>query len=175
MRIGKKMSYLLRHGAEENGVAMSSDGYVLMADLLNYLGSKTSIDLVHSIVENNDKKRYEIKIEAGVEYIRAAQGHTITAVKTEELLTKIEDPFKYVYVVHGTYKEPLPLIMKGGLNKMARNHVHMAIGMGKNGVISGMRASCQIVVEINMIKAIYGPDKIPFYVSSNEVILSEGL
>jgi RNA:NAD 2'-phosphotransferase (TPT1/KptA family) len=43
-----------------------------MADLLNYLGSKTSIDLVHSIVENNDKKRYEIKIEDGVEYIRAA-------------------------------------------------------------------------------------------------------
>jgi RNA:NAD 2'-phosphotransferase (TPT1/KptA family) len=32
--------------------------------------------------------------------------------------------------------------MKGGLNKMARNHVHMAIGMGKNGVISGMRQSC---------------------------------
>jgi len=26
-----------------------------------------------------------------------------------------------------------------------------------------------------MAKAIYGPDKIPFYVSSNEVILSEGL
>jgi len=66
------MSYLLRHGAEENGVAMSSDGYVLMSDLLNYLGSKTSKDLVHSIVENNDKKRYEIKVEAGVEYIRAA-------------------------------------------------------------------------------------------------------
>jgi 2'-phosphotransferase len=90
-------------------------------------------------------------------------------------LTKIEDPFKYVYVVHGTYKEPLPLILKGGLNKMARNHVHMAIGMGKNGVISGMRASCQIVVEVNMVKAIYGQDKISFYVSSNEVILSEGL
>ena len=65
--------------------------------------------------------------------------------------------------------------MKGGLNKMARNHVHMAIGMGKNGVISGMRQSCQIVIELNMPKAMYGAHKIPFFVSSNEVILSEGL
>lgn len=72
IRIGKKMSYLLRHGAAENGVAISSDGYVLMNDLLNYLGNKTSLELVHSIVDNNDKKRYEVKIEGGKEYIRAA-------------------------------------------------------------------------------------------------------
>lgn len=65
--------------------------------------------------------------------------------------------------------------MEHGLNKMARHHVHMAVGMGKNGVISGMRASCQIVVEVNMPKAIYGVHKIPFFVSSNEVILSSGL
>lgn len=78
-------------------------------------------------------------------------------------------------VVHGTYKEPLQLIMENGLNKMARNHVHMAVGIGKNGVISGMRSSCQVVIEVNMPKAMYGFHKIPFFVSSNEVILSEGL
>ena len=110
-----------------------------MVDLLTYLGNKVSLELVHSIVENNDKKRYEVKVKDGLEYIRATQGHSITEVKTEELLTVIEDPFSFVHVVHGTYKEPLPLIMKGGLNKMARNHVHMAVGFGKNGVISGMR------------------------------------
>lgn len=43
-----------------------------MDDLLNYLGNKTSLELVHSIVDNNDKKRYEVKIEGGKEYIRAA-------------------------------------------------------------------------------------------------------
>ena len=167
VRIGKKMSYLLRHGAQENGVAISSDGYVLMDDLLSYLGNKVSLDFVHQIVENNDKKRYEIKIKDGKEYIRATQGHSLTEVKTEELLTPINDPFDYVYVVHGTYKDPLPLIMKGGLNKMARNHVHMAVGFGKNGVISGMRQSCQIVIEINMPKAMYGAHKIPFFISTN--------
>jgi 2'-phosphotransferase len=64
-------------------------------------------------------------------------------VKTEELLTKNDNPFDFKEIVHGTYLEPLPLIMKGGLNRMARNHVHMAIGKpGNNGVISGMRKSC---------------------------------
>jgi hypothetical protein len=38
-----------------------------------------------------------------------------------------------------------------------------------------MRSSCEVVIELNMVKAMYGKHKIPFYVSSNKVILSEGL
>jgi 2'-phosphotransferase len=56
--------------------------------------------------------------------------------------------------------------MKNGLNKMARNHIHMAVGLpGKAGVISGMRDSCQVVIEINLAKAMLGPDKVPFLTS----------
>lgn len=59
---------------------------------------------------------------------------------------------------------------------MARNHVHFAIGFpGSEGLISGMRSTCEIVIELNLTKAIHGKDKIPFYESSNKVILSEGL
>lgn len=64
--------------------------------------------------------------------------------------------------------------MKGGLNKMARHHVHMAIAMNKDGVISGMRNSCEVVVEVNMAKAMNAKPQIPFYISSNQVILSPG-
>ena len=108
--------------------------------------------------------------------IRARQGHTTKVVKTEELLEKITDPFGFNEVVHGTYYEPMPLIMENGLNRMARNHIHFAVGMpGKNGVISGMRGTCEVVVEINMPKAMYGEHRLPFYISGNNVILSEGL
>lgn len=51
----------------------------------------------------------------------------------------------------------------------------MAIAMNKDGVISGMRNSCQVVIEVNMAKAMFGPHKIPFFISSNQVILSPGL
>ena len=156
---------------------MDSGGWVLIDDLLQYLNrgnKKVSLDLINEIVNNNEKKRYDVKNENGLNYIRAAQGHTLEAVKTEDLLTPIENPFIFSTVLHGTYKEPLPLIMKGGLNKMARNHVHMAIAMNKDGVISGMRNSCEVVVEVNMAKAMYSQHKIPFYISTNQVILSPG-
>ena len=55
--------------------------------------------------------------------------------------------------------------MESGLCKMARNNIHMAIGLpGKNEVISGMRNSCDTVIEINLIKAVKSGD-MPFYTS----------
>lgn len=45
---------------------------------------------------------------------------------------------------------------------------------GKKGVISGMRNSCEVVVEINIVKAIT-EGQIPFFISHNQVILSPGL
>lgn len=58
---------------------------------------------------------------------------------------------------------------------MARNHVHLAIGLPGDGVISGMRASCQVVIEINMTKAMHGEHQIPFWISQNKVVLTAGL
>ena len=65
--------------------------------------------------------------------------------------------------------------MQNGLNRMGRNHVHLAVGLPGNGVISGMRTSCQIVVEVNITKAMHGSHRIPFHISENKVILTEGL
>ena len=78
-------------------------------------------------------------------------------------------------MVHGTYYNVVEPIMTTGLNKMARNHIHMAIGMpGKKGVISGMRSQCEVVIDINMAKAMYDGN-VPFLISSNKVILSPGI
>lgn len=115
------MSFVLRHGAEKEGIAMNSAGYVRMDDLLAYLGKDVNLAFIHEIVDTNEKKRYEVMVDdKQIEWIRAAQGHTMTSVKEEELLTKIDNPWQYNNVLHGTYREPLSLIMKGGLNKMAR-------------------------------------------------------
>jgi 2'-phosphotransferase len=51
----------------------------------------------------------------------------------------------------------------------------MAIGLPEHdGVISGMRASSEVVVEINLAKSVLGAE-IPMFISNNYVILSEGL
>lgn len=52
--------------------------------------------------------------------------------------------------------------------------IDFALGLpNKKGIISGMRESCEVVVEINMVKAIY-EGKIPFYISENFVVLTPG-
>jgi 2'-phosphotransferase len=90
------------------------------------------------------------------------------------LLKLIEDPEQFPTVIHGTYTKFWKLIKEEGLKKMARNHIHFAPGMPKEeGVISGMRGTCDIYIEIDMFAAI--KDGIKFYVSSNNVILTEGV
>jgi len=67
-------------------------------------------------------------------------------------------------------------IMDKGLCRMNRNHIHMAVGLptGASEVISGMRESCEVVIEIGANQAHYA-GKIPFYLSANRVVLSPGL
>ena len=94
-------------------------------------------------VQLNEKQRYALAEIDGELMIRAQQGHSIKQIENKELLEVITNPFIYNEIVHGTYYEPMPLIMEGGLNRMKRNHMHFALGTpGKAGVISGMRATC---------------------------------
>ena len=57
---------------------------------------------------------------------------------------------------------------------MDRNHIHFAKGFaGEKDVISGMRQTCDIYVEINLAKIV--SDDIPVYESANGVILTAGV
>jgi 2'-phosphotransferase len=73
--ISKKMSYLLRHGAEKEGVKMDPAGYILFDDCVTFCrkGYKQANEtMLMLIVNNNDKKRFEVKEENGLKWIRAA-------------------------------------------------------------------------------------------------------
>jgi 2'-phosphotransferase len=177
------MSSILRHNARKNGLKLRPDGYVPVADLLRCrsMPMNVSLDQIFGIVENNDKQRFELLQEGNLWLIRARQGHTDKNVKTEELLTPISSNFKDQYnvfnfdsVVHGTQRNVLKLIMENGLCRMARNHIHMAVGLpGEDGVISGMRNGCDTVVEVNLAKTVLGSE-IPMWISTNHVVLTAG-
>ena len=175
---------ILRHSAESKGIFIRSDGYIKLDDLFQAKDIKkfnATLDDTFKAVNTNDKKRMEMMEEDGVWYIRAVQGHTISKIENDELLDPItcntsdaENVFNFTEVVHGTYHNVLELIMNSGLCRMARNHVHFAVGLpGKNGVISGMRSSAEVVFEINMTQAQF-EGNIPFFISKNRVVLSPG-
>ena len=56
---------------------------------------------------------------------------------------------------------------------MTRNHIHFATGLlGEEGVISGMREACSVLVYVDLGTAL--EDGIKFFKSENGVVLTEG-
>lgn len=130
-------------------------------------------------MEKSDKKRFTITRIEGKEFIRANQGHSIsvpdlelTRIASAADVPKSETSTEGV-VVHGTNTRAWKDIKKEGLSKMGRNHVHFAIGTpGESHVISGMRSTCQVLIYVDIDKAI--ADGIDFFLSDNHVVLSAG-
>ncbi|EDR29215.1 tRNA 2'-phosphotransferase, putative [Entamoeba dispar SAW760] len=172
IEISKRLSYLLRHGAIKERIPITKDGWVLIKDLLNNRQMKgISEEEIKSIVAKDPKKRYSIQGEGNQIKIRANQGHSIN-VQVE--MKEITDASLYPIVIHGTYMRNFNSIIKNGLQKMGRLHIHMAQGLPKEikEEKSGMRSSCNIIIYIDIEKAM--KKGIKFYESENGVILSEG-
>lgn len=153
---------------------MDHAGRVLLQDLLRHQMFKNDLNLekILFIVQSCEKQRFQIEGEGGTMTIRCVQGHTISTVLEEDLLENIESFENYPVVYHGTYKKNLEPIMKLGLSKMARNHIHFATAYD-GSVKSGMRHSCDVVIAIDVRRCM--EVGIPFYLSNNGVILSSGV
>lgn len=182
VRLSKTLSWILRHGAKSEGLFMRSDGYVRVNDLLALprLSSHTQVDLatLQRLVENDSKNRYMLRKDpdeaaptAGdIWWICANQGHSLKAVKLDlkPILSATDIPMG----VHGTSRKAWVSISAQGLSRMGRNHIHIAQGIPGDGVISGMRNSAQVLIYIDVQKALDAG--ITFYLSENGVVLTEG-
>jgi len=120
------------------------------------------------------------------------EGEQIRTAKEKKMHKKSALPDT---VVHGTYHGAWPLILaSGGLRPMSRTKVHFATGpklhevlqqinpennasslpsLASNRVISGMRSDAEILIYIDLGKALAAG--CPFYRSENGVVLSEGI
>ena len=102
------------------GIRIRSDGYclldhVLRADRLQEL-VVTSADVL-CVAKNSDKKRFDVMVEGGDVFIRAAQGHSLKEVDDASLLRRLhlEDPDLPSQCVHGTYRSCVSSIIERGL------------------------------------------------------------
>jgi len=176
-RLSRKLSALLRHRAMENGLGdcLRPDGYVPLERVLALPGfSGVSAQQVRTVVAENDKQRFNLAYFDGAEHIRANQGHTLTGLDADALLTRLTAADVPAPAVHGTYKRAWGgIVASGGLSRMARNHVHLARGLPSGGgVISGMRASCEVAVWVDVAAAMN--EGVPFFESANGVLLTPG-
>jgi 2'-phosphotransferase len=133
---------------------------------------------IRQVVDTNDKQRFTITSldtpEGPKDFIRANQGHSIKTIKVE--MEPILSAAEYPTIIHGTNVKAWTLISKNphGLSRMQRNHIHFATGLlGEEGVISGMRYNCTVLIYIDLERAL--KDGILFFKSENGVVLTEGL
>ncbi|KAL6075728.1 2'-phosphotransferase [Balamuthia mandrillaris] len=175
--LSKSLSFFLRHGAAKHGLPMQEDGWIAVDHLLPLPQLKRenlTVEEVKYIVANNDKQRFALKEEDGVLYIRANQGHTMKDIKVDMTPITLDNHTNYPTVVHGTYRAAWASIKATGLSRMQRNHIHFAKGiLGSENVISGMRATCDVLIYIDLEQAL--KDGIEFHESANGVILTGGV
>lgn len=166
-RTSKLMSYVLRHNPSELDLDMDEQGWVLIDQLISNArtkGKKISIDIVRTAVETNDKKRFTISEDG--KYIRANQGHSINV---DLALTPVDPP---EVLLHGTATKNLDEIMKGGLKKMNRHHVHLSEDQDTATAV-GTRYGKPILLKIDAKKM--AEDGFDFYRSANNVWLVEAV
>lgn len=175
IKISKAMSYILRHGAKDLGIPMDDNARILVSDLLSQPNFRNvTTEMIENIVDNNDKKRFEMETINGNLMIRAVQGHSkefSDVIDETKLMDEITVPLEKC--IHGTDKKAWKLIQSDGLRPQSRMHIHCAVSEPEDGqVISGMRMSTAVMIYIDMKKAM--DDGIKFYLSKNKVILTNG-
>ena len=120
IKISRFLSYHLRHAPEKLGLELEPGGWISTEKLLkacqNTKFTLTFSDL-ETVVKDNDKQRFSFN-EAKTK-IRANQGHSVN------IDLQLEPLIPPAILYHGTHQKVVKTILKEGLKKMARHHVHL--------------------------------------------------
>jgi putative RNA 2'-phosphotransferase len=140
-RRSRRLSWLLRHGAGQAGLAMDAAGWAQIDQVMAALGiDRAQLD---EAVERNDKRRLEVDGDR----IRACQGHSLDGMPvTRDALEASWRPVRpAVPLWHGTGVAALAPIAAGGLHPGRRSHVHLAAALGSR---VGKRARVDLLLGV---------------------------
>ena len=121
IQLSKFLSLVLRHQPDAIGLALDSQGWAGIDDLVgkaNAAGTKFGRDDLLRVIAESDKKRFSLSPD-GLS-IRAAQGHSVSV----ELGLAAQAPPAVLY--HGTATRFVEAILSEGLKPQARQQVHLS-------------------------------------------------
>jgi putative RNA 2'-phosphotransferase len=142
VRLSKRLSWLLRHGAGEVGLAMDDAGWAEIGDVLDVLSiTRASLD---EAVAKNDKGRLVVD---GAR-IRACQGHSMIGMPVT--LQGLESSWVAVSPAgplwHGTHVAAIAGIAAHGIVPGGRSHVHLAPERDSR---VGRRSAVDVLLEVS--------------------------
>lgn len=164
----KRSKYLarhLRHQPEALGLTLDPGGWVAVDALLAAMrrhGIELSRAQLDEIVARNNKQRFSFD-ETGTR-IRANQGHSIPV----DLQLAPATPPDALY--HGTSKATIGPILREGLQKMRRQHVHLSRDKA-TAIKVGSRHGAPIVLLVDA--AAMARDGYQFFLTDNGVWLTD--
>jgi putative RNA 2'-phosphotransferase len=159
------LSYILRHHPELIDLNLDEKGWANVNEIIAKSANDNqgfTFDELNEIVETNDKKRFVFNEDKT--RIRANQGHSIGI----DLNLKPQQPPELLY--HGTAQANVDSILKNGIEKRSRQHVHLSLDI-ETATKVGMRHGKPIILTISTGKMF--EDGILFYLSENNVWLTD--
>ena len=163
----KFLSLVLRHDPALIGIAMDSEGWVSVSELIeksNAHQKHLTEALLIEIVETNDKQRFAFNEDKTK--IRANQGHSVAV----DLQFNAVQPLEFLY--HGTVDKFIDSIKAAGLQKMSRTHVHLSKDLETATKVAARRGKPLI---LTIRAAQMYQDGYNFYLSENEVWLTDSV
>jgi len=154
------LSLILRHKPEKIGLKMDENGWLKVSDITKK--SDITMSEMKEIVETNEKKRFEF--DTHEMRIRARQGHS------KKVDLELEEKTPPDILLHGSNQKVKDKILKEGLNKMNRNHVHLSIDVETANKV-GKRRGKVVVFQVDSKKM--SEDGHKFYLSNNGVWLTD--
>jgi len=158
----KKLSWILRHGANEIGLAMDTAGWARVDDVLRHARmTRVAFD---EVVRSNNKSRLEVQGDR----VRAVQGHSLDG--TPVTLEGLESSWRAFEgkgpVFHGTNFDALAGIDREGILNVSRTHVHLAEAVDSR---VGKRATVDVLLEVDCARM--REEGVGLFVSPNGVVL----
>ena len=163
VKVSKFLSRHLRHAPEDLGLTLQPGGWVEVEDLLagcQRAGVPLTRGELEEVVGTSDKRRFAFDETGG--RIRANQGHSVEV----DLQLEPSTPPDVLY--HGTAEGTVETILKTGLKRMRRHHVHLSSTTPTAQKV-GARHGRPVVLQVDA-RAMRAAG-IPFYRSANGVWL----
>ena len=143
VKISKYLSKHLRHTPERLGLTLAPGGWVNVDDLLSACATHQfsfARAELEEVVTASDKRRFSF--DDTKTRIRANQGHSVDV----DLQLEPQIPPDVLY--HGTGEPSVPAILRSGLLKMSRHHVHLSREMETARKV-GMRHGRPVILVID--------------------------
>jgi putative RNA 2'-phosphotransferase len=144
-RLGRFISGALRHFPDDLGLAMNQHGWVDLEVLVDAMRTRykwSNRDKLFSIIESDEKGRYEIKGNK----IRARYGHSVDVDLDYE-----ENTLPEVY--YGASREEVDILLEKGIRPVKQRYVHLSTSVDKAREVAKIHTEDPVLLVVNAQEA----------------------